>query len=76
MCLNSDHTHQPSRRRNPHVRPSVTPPIAFILLILLVIFSIPAGAATFTVTNLNDKECQGALAKLGRCSISCCGNLS
>ena len=30
------------------------PPIAFILLILLIIFSIPAGAATFTVTNLND----------------------
>ena len=33
---------------------SITPPISFISLILLIIFSIPAGAATFTVTNLND----------------------
>ena len=30
------------------------PPISFISLILLAIMSAPAGAATFTVTNLND----------------------
>jgi hypothetical protein len=42
-------------RKNPHVTPSVTPPPAsFIFLIILAIFSLPAGAATFTVTNLND----------------------
>ena len=31
-----------------------SPPISFILLILLTIFSIPIQAATYTVTNLND----------------------
>ncbi len=30
------------------------PPIPFISLIVLAIYSLPAGAATFTVTNLND----------------------
>lgn len=32
----------------------ITPSISFIILILLSIISLPAGAATFAVTNLND----------------------
>ena len=36
------------------LRHQLPPPISFILLIILTIYSLPAGAATFTVTNLDD----------------------